>query len=257
MRKSVVIALMAALGIAGGTSLSAQAADTGNIYQQLQNNGFAVIGGEIKDQAELEQIMGTLKDRFNITDWNNCTIITPPESNQPDTELPDTELPDTETPGEETPDADNTPENTPGTDSEKPGTDTDKPDADTESHVFAKRVVELVNEERAKAGLGALTLDKSIESAALIRAKETEVSFSHTRPDGRSFSSVLTDHGINFRGSGENIAWGQQTPEEVMNGWMNSDGHRANILNSSYTNIGVGYYQNSAGQKYWTQLFTY
>lgn len=247
MRKSSVIALMAAVGIAGSTGLSAQAADMGNINQQLQNKGFAVIGGEINNQEELEQLMGELKDRFNITDWNGCTIITPPGNNQPDTELPDTE----------TPDVDNTPENQPGTDGEKPGTDADQPETDTESPAFAKRVVELVNEERAKAGLGALTLDKSLESAALIRAKETEVSFSHTRPDGRGFSSVLTDNGISFRGSGENIAWGQQTPEQVMSGWMNSEGHRANILNSSYTNIGVGYYQNSAGQKYWTQLFTY
>ena len=56
---------------------------------------------------------------------------------------------------------------------------------------------------------------------------------------------------------GENIAWGQKTPEQVMEGWMNSAGHRANILNEKYTSIGVGYYQNAAGRNYWSQLFTY
>ena len=59
------------------------------------------------------------------------------------------------------------------------------------------------------------------------------------------------------RGAGENIAWGQRSPEEVMNGWMNSSGHRANILNPNFKNIGVAYYVGSNGRTYWTQLFTY
>ena len=120
---------------------------------------------------------------------------------------------------------------------------------------FARQVADLVNEERAKAGLEAVTVDEKIESAALVRAKEIELSFSHTRPDGRSFSTVLTENGISFQSSGENIAWGQSSPEEVMNGWMNSSGHRANILNPDFKKIGVGFYQNQAGRKFWTQLF--
>ena len=90
-----------------------------------------------------------------------------------------------------------------------------------------------------------------------MRAKETEVSFSHTRPNGSSFSSALKEQGVSYQGAGENIAWGQKSPEAVMQGWMNSDGHRANILNEKFTKIGVGYYQNSQGTNYWTQLFTY
>lgn len=122
---------------------------------------------------------------------------------------------------------------------------------------YAEQVVQLVNKERAKAGLKELMLDTNIEAAAFIRAKETEVSFSHTRPNGSSFSTVLKENGISFRGAGENIAWGQKTPEQVMNGWMNSKGHRANILNPNYTKIGVGYYKSSTGRQYWTQLFIY
>lgn len=125
------------------------------------------------------------------------------------------------------------------------------------SNSYAEQVVNLVNKERAKAGLKALVIDKNIEAAALIRAKETEISFSHTRPNGSSFSTVLRENGISFRGAGENIAWGQKSPEQVMKGWMNSPGHRANILNPRYTKIGVGYYKSSTGRQYWTQLFTY
>jgi len=121
---------------------------------------------------------------------------------------------------------------------------------------YAQEVVRLVNEERAAVGLAALVLDKEVEAAALVRARETVTNFSHTRPNGSSFSSALTESGISYRGAGENIAYGQSSPEVVVNGWMNSPGHRANILNSSFIKIGVGYYQ-AGGVNYWTQLFTY
>ncbi|MBO5523289.1 MAG: hypothetical protein J5986_06385 [Roseburia sp.] len=182
-----------------------------------------------------------------------------PETNQPDTDKPETNVPgqpDTSTPGTDKPETD-IPE-TSQPDTNKPGVSTpETSQPGTETLSFAEQVVKLVNEERTKAGLSEVTLDKNIEAAALIRAKEIETSFSHTRPDGRSFSTVLTDNGITYRGSGENIAWGQRSPEEVMKGWMNSDGHRANILNPKFTKIGVGYYQNAVGRNYWTQLFTY
>lgn len=131
-----------------------------------------------------------------------------------------------------------------------------KPEADKEL-TFAEQVVELVNQERTKAGLSAVTLDQNIASAALVRTKEIETSFSHTRPNGSKFSTALTEQGVTFKAAGENIAWGQKSPEAVMQAWMNSEGHRANILNKNFTKIGVGYYQNAAGRNFWTQLFTY
>ena len=114
-----------------------------------------------------------------------------------------------------------------------------------------------MNKERSKAGLNALSIDENIETAAMVRSKEIEKSFSHTRPNGSSFSTALSENGVKFMGAGENIAWGQRSPEEVMNGWMNSSGHRANILNSSFKKIGVVYYVEANGRTYWTQLFTY
>lgn len=124
-----------------------------------------------------------------------------------------------------------------------------------EELTYAQQVVALVNEERAQEGLAPLTVDERIESAANTRAKEIQTSFSHTRPDGSSFSTAMKQAGVNYRRAGENIAWGQKTPQEVVNAWMNSPGHRANIMNAGYTRIGVGHLQNAAGTSYWVQLF--
>ena len=127
----------------------------------------------------------------------------------------------------------------------------------TSNKTYTQQVVDLVNAERAKAGLAPLTIDANVEKAANVRANEIQTSFDHVRPNGSSFSTALREQSVNFQGAGENIAWGQKTPEEVMNAWMNSAGHRANILNKNFTHIGVGNLQNSAGTQYWVQLFTY
>ena len=133
----------------------------------------------------------------------------------------------------------------------------DTPEEDTTGeHAFIKEVVDLVNAERAKEGLSPLTIDTNVQAAAMVRAKECEQLFSHTRPDGSSFSTALKEQGVSYRSAGENIAWGQRSPEEVMNAWMNSSGHRANIMNPNFTTIGVGYYENANGTDYWCQLFT-
>ena len=116
-------------------------------------------------------------------------------------------------------------------------------------------MVELVNAERAKVGLSPLSVHEGVAEAANKRAQEIKGTFSHTRPDGSNFSTVLTQAGISYRSVGENIAYGQNSPEAVMQSWMNSSGHRANILNRDFTSIGVGHYQDASGTDYWTQLF--
>jgi|LFRM01.1.fsa_nt_gb uncharacterized protein YkwD len=128
-------------------------------------------------------------------------------------------------------------------------------DNTSSSKSYAEEVLRLVNIEREKAGLPALTTNSELKAAADKRAQEIKASFSHTRPDGSKFSTVLKEYGISFRTAGENIAYGQRSPQEVVNAWMNSPGHRANILNSSFGKIGIGVYQ-SGGVIYWTQLFT-
>ena len=180
----------------------------------------------------------------------NIPGINIPGSNIPDNSLPAPDFPIPDFPDNMLPDQPG------GMLPDQPGNPSpDQPGTDGSQDAFANEVVRLVNEERAKAGLPALTVDRGAASAAQVRAKEIERSFSHTRPDGSSFNSALTEAGVNFSGAGENIAYGQNSPEKVMEGWMNSSGHRANILNSSYTSIGVGHYQNASGVNYWTQLF--
>lgn len=117
---------------------------------------------------------------------------------------------------------------------------------------FVSEVIRLVNEERAKEGLSALQTNDTINGAAQVRANELPTLFDHTRPDGTTCFTALDDAGIRYGTAGENIAAGQATPEQVVNAWMNSEGHRANILNANFTTIGVGY--NSTG-RYWVQLF--
>lgn len=79
--------------------------------------------------------------------------------------------------------------------------------------------------------------------------------FSHTSPTYGSPFDLMKQYGVSYHAAGENIAMGQTSPAQVMDGWMNSAGHRANILNSSFTKIGVGVAQNASGQYYWTQHF--
>lgn len=118
---------------------------------------------------------------------------------------------------------------------------------------YADRVVELVNAERAKYGLSPLTVRNDLTEYAQTRSTEIVTRFEHVRPDGsKPLPYVLGLSGIHT--AGENIAWGQSSPEAVMNAWMNSEGHRNNILSSKYTMIGVGCYK-SGGTLYWTQIF--
>ena len=128
---------------------------------------------------------------------------------------------------------------------------TTKPSDAPAAGTMTGQVAALVNAERAKAGLSPLTLDTELSANAAVRAQEIVEKFDHTRPDGSKFSTAVT---IEWRTVGENIAYGQSSPEAVMNAWMNSSGHRANILNADFDKIGVGVVR-SGGRLYWVQLF--
>ena len=160
----------------------------------------------------------------------------------PDTQTPDTQNPDTQKP-----------------DTQKPETQPPAQDASTPEELAAE-VVRLVNVERAKEGLAPLGTYDSLTRAAQIRAPEIVTLFSHDRPDGTSCFTAMDQTGAK-KGAytwGENIAAGNATAAATVEQWMNSPGHRANILNAKFTHIGVGY-QHSAGSTYghyWVQMFT-
>ena len=119
---------------------------------------------------------------------------------------------------------------------------------------YEQKVVDLVNEQRAKNGLGKLTANWELSRVARYKSQDMHDKkyFSHTSPTYGSPFDMMKSFGISYRSAGENIAQGYKTPKAVVDGWMNSSGHRANILNASYTQIGVGYV---ADGHYWTQMF--
>ena len=135
-----------------------------------------------------------------------------------------------------------------------PGQVLNIPSLDEETLDYEKEVVRLVNEERAKYGLGALKEDWELSRVARYKSQDMKDKkyFSHTSPTYGSPFEMMKAFGLSYSYAGENIAMGQRTPKEVVNAWMNSPGHRANILNASYKKIGVGYV---TGGNYWTQMF--
>ena len=135
-----------------------------------------------------------------------------------------------------------------------PGQTLTIPGKDSEVEAYEKKVVELVNEIRTQNGLSKLSHDWELSRVARFKSQDMKDNryFSHTSPVYGSPFDMIKNFGISYRSAGENIAMGYRTPEAVVNGWMNSSGHRANILSSSYTKIGVGYVKSG---NYWTQMF--
>ena len=119
----------------------------------------------------------------------------------------------------------------------------------------AQQVLQLVNAERQKAGLNALTLSDKLTDVAQVKAEDMAKNnyFSHTSPTYGSPFEMLQHFGISYKAAGENIAHNQRSAQEVMNAWMNSSGHRANILNANFTDLGVGY--ANPDSPYWVQEF--
>ena len=116
-------------------------------------------------------------------------------------------------------------------------------------------VYEITNNYRSLVGVPSLTLDSSLVEAANIRAKELSDSFSHTRPNGSSCFTVLSELGISYGTAGENIAAGYSSSQSVMEGWRSSSGHYQNIISSKFKKIGIGV-NIINNQYYWVQIFS-
>ncbi|HBG8468384.1 uncharacterized protein, YkwD family [Clostridioides difficile] len=214
-------------------------------------------------------------------DNNNSDSTNKPDNNKPESNKPEdnnnsdsTDKPDNNKPESNKPEDNNNSGSTDKPDNNKPESNkpednnnsdsTNKPDDNNNSgstsenfSAYQKEVVDLVNVERAKAGLNPLTLDSSISNVATKKSQDMIDNnyFSHNSPTYGSPFDMLKKFGISYKTAGENIAMGQKTPKEVVNAWMNSEGHRKNIMNPNFSKIGVGVAQKSGGSIYWTQIF--
>ncbi len=252
----------------------------------LKANGLS---DKVLSGTSLSDILSSKNTNLNITDIlkkqlnnANCENTSKPNSGNQGTKKPEIKLPEIKNPGTKNPGTKNPGTTTPGTknpetttpgtknpgttnpgtknpETTTPGTTNPGKDNTTTGSVssYEKQVVELVNAERAKAGVAPLSLDSSVSNAARTKSQDmaTNNYFSHTSPTYGSAGNMLSKFGIKYTAWGENIASGQKTPQEVVTAWMNSQGHRENILSSTFTKIGVGYATNSKGYAYWTQIF--
>ncbi|MCB7318245.1 CAP domain-containing protein [Lacrimispora sp. 210928-DFI.3.58] len=256
MRKTGIYGLAAALAVTAASPMTAMAA---NIVCKVPGAGQKlVIGGNPSKgilagmQVNCDNLAEILGSDCLIPGNGGGTGEMIPGQMQPGQMLPGQGVPGQIPPVQTTPD-EMIPDHTVP---DQTAPDETIPDVTESSDSLAAQVAELVNKERAKAGLSPLTWNTKAASAARTRAEELTASFSHTRPNGSSFSTALTEAGLTYSRSGENIAYGQTSAEQVMEQWMNSSGHRANILDQNFTSIGVGHYVSPSGVHYWTQLFT-
>ena len=190
--------------------------------------------------------------KFKLPLTPNCPNLpskpnnTPSNPNTTPEQKPDSTPSNPSTAPEQKPDS--APSNPSTTPEQKPSTDFSS---------YQQQVLDLVNAERAKRGISALTLDSSLSSVATKKSQDMidKNYFDHTSPTYGSPFDMMKQFGISYRSAGENIAKGQKTPQEVVAAWMNSEGHRKNILNPNFTNLGVGIAKDSNKTTYWTQMF--
>lgn len=227
MKKQILLGLAASMLL----SVNAGAATRPGCQQATQKPNI-VVNGTVVNGSNLKDILSDLNQRFGSFDWSQIPGLPSRPNVSPDTPT--------------TPDVPDTPDT--------PDTPVTPPASDSSLSAYAQEVVRLVNVERAKYGLSALTVHAKASQAAQVRAEEQARGFSHTRPNGTSCFTALKEAGVSYRTAGENIAYGQRTPQQVVNEWMNSSGHRANILGKQFTQIGVGYTVIN-GTPYWAQFF--
>lgn len=262
MKKKVIALTLSAVLALSSTSAFAAVTEPSNCtntnldYNNLLKNYVS------KFKNSNYQFKVTLNGKtINLNDLNNKPVETqkpevtkPVETQKPEVKQPEIKEPEVKVPAPEV----KQPE------VKEPVAKVPTPEAPAKDTVsssnlnYEQKVVELVNVERQKAGLPALKLDSQLSNVARLKSKDmaTNNYFAHQSPTYGSAGDMLTKHGIKWSAWGENIAYGQNTPEIVVNAWMNSPGHRANILSSNFGKIGVGYVVNSNGRPYWTQVFT-
>ncbi|EMX0192392.1 serine protease [Bacillus cereus] len=272
MKKRVLLSVAAATALTlGVSSLDAQAATVQPSNIKVQNIQHSKMMMKQMSQQELQAFLQSMGVE-SLAQWQqgnfqpNCfipgqqpteNVVTEQPAAKPETQKPAEQKPAEQKPAEEVqkPEAQKPAENnnTQKPAEQKPAEQKPAEEAKSLSE-FEQRVVELTNAERAKQGLPALKTDTELSKVARIKSEDMQKNnyFDHNSPTYGSPFDMMKKFGISYTSAGENIAQGQRTPEEVVQAWMNSAGHRANILNNGFTHIGVGYVESG---NYWTQQF--
>lgn len=272
MKKRVLLSVAAATALTlGVSSLDAQAATVQPSNVKVQNIQHSKVMMKQMSQQELQAFLQSMGVE-SLAQWQqgnfqpNCIIpgqqptenvVIEQPTAKPETQKPAEQKPAEQKPAEEVqkPEAQKPAENnnTQKPAEQKPAEQKPAEEAKSLSE-FEQRVVELTNAERAKQGLPALKIDTELSKVARIKSEDMQKNnyFDHNSPTYGSPFDMMKKFGISYTSAGENIAQGQRTPEEVVQAWMNSAGHRANILNNGFTHIGVGYVESG---NYWTQQF--
>ncbi|MCQ6285570.1 CAP domain-containing protein [Bacillus cereus] len=272
MKKRVLLSVAAATALTlGVSSLDAQAATVQPSNIKVRNIQHSKVMMKQMSQQELQAFLQSMGVE-SLAQWQqgnfqpNCfipgqqpteNVVTEQPTAKPETQKPAEQKPAEQKPAEEVqkPEAQKPAENnnTQKPAEQKPAEQKPAEEAKSLSE-FEQRVVELTNAERAKQGLPALKIDTELSKVARIKSEDMQKNnyFDHNSPTYGSPFDMMKKFGISYTSAGENIAQGQRTPEEVVQAWMNSAGHRANILNNGFTHIGVGYVESG---NYWTQQF--
>lgn len=272
MKKRVLLSVAAATALTlGVSSLDAQAATVQPSNIKVQNIQHSKVMMKQMSQQELQAFLQSMGVE-SLAQWQqgnfqpNCfipgqqpteNVVTEQPTAKPETQKPaeqkpaeEVQKPEAQKPEVQKPAENN---NTQKPAEQKPAEQKPAEEAKSLSE-FEQRVVELTNAERAKQGLPALKIDTELSKVARIKSEDMQKNnyFDHNSPTYGSPFDMMKKFGISYTSAGENIAQGQRTPEEVVQAWMNSAGHRANILNNGFTHIGVGYVESG---NYWTQQF--
>lgn len=213
----------------------------------LNSSEFESFEIEESDTASEEKNLSNVNSNPDTPETNNQTISEQPEYSNNETKPQNNYLPPSNTQSIEPPQHNESIEEMPPIEETSPAEKTPPATITSEEN----QVFQLVNQKRKENGFSELSYRNDIQNAANIRANEIISTFSHTRPNG---SSCFTAINVNYYAIGENIASGQTSATEVMNAWMNSPGHRANILGSQFSGMAVSVVEYH-GVRYWVQIF--
>ncbi|WP_226658690.1 CAP domain-containing protein [Guptibacillus hwajinpoensis] len=259
MKKSII------LGVTAATALLAANPTSSSASTQPANVEVKAQTFQVNNMDELQSILDRFEKQYNVSINDSINLDQLLQQKEMKKQAPEEQAPaeqkaeapeKAEAPAEQKAEAPQKAEEAaPSPQQSKEQADpTKETKADTGLSEFEQQVVNLTNEERAKAGLPALEVDTELSKVAQAKSEDMRDNnyFAHNSPTYGSPFDMMNQFGVDYQSAGENIAKGQQTPEEVVNAWMNSEGHRKNIMNGSFTHIGVGYVEEG---NIWTQQF--